>query len=64
MSLSVKIKGGDNLSLKLSSLKKKLLTRELLGKIGGAAVSMIFERTVEKGLDKNGSPVAGYSQKY
>ena len=64
MSLTVKIKGGDNLSLKLSSLKKKLLTRELLGKIGGAAVSMIFERTVEQGRDKDDKSFKSYSEKY
>ena len=63
MSLSVKIQGGSNISLKLSKLQKKLLTREILGKMGGQAVSEIFERTVEQGKDKDGAPFIGYSDK-
>ena len=64
MSLSVKIQGGDNISLKLSKLQKKLLTREILGKMGGQAVTEIFERTVEEGKDKAGAAFAGYSGEY
>lgn len=63
MSLTVKIQGGENISKRLSSLQKKLLTREVLGKMGGQAVTEIFERTVEKGQDKDGVPFDGYSDK-
>ena len=64
MSLTVKVQGGSNISLKISKLKQKLLTREILGKMGGQAVTEIFERTVEKGQDKDGASFVGYSQKY
>ena len=64
MSLTVRIQGGENISKQLSSLKKKLLTREIMGKMGGQAVSEIFERTVEQGKDKDGAAFVDYSKKY
>lgn len=48
----------------LSSLQNKMLTRQLMKRLSLQAITLIFERTVEEGKDKNDRPFTEYSKSY
>lgn len=62
--MKITLKGDGELKIQLSNIKKKMLTRTIMGKTAGKAVTLIFKRTVEKGLDKHGKPFKKYSKNY
>ena len=62
--MKVTLKGDKALSLRLSNVKKSLLTRAMMGQMGGHAVGLIIERTEEEGKDKDGKSFVKYSKEY
>ena len=62
--MKISLKGDGELKVQLSNIKRKLLTRTIMGKMAGKGVSLIFKRTVEKGQDKHGKPFKKYSKSY
>ncbi|MCK5235988.1 MAG: hypothetical protein KAR06_03300 [Deltaproteobacteria bacterium] len=61
--MKLTIKGDKEFRLKLSRVEKKLLTREVIGKMAGKSLTLIEERTA-KGKDKNDQPFKKYSVGY
>ena len=60
MQVDAKIVGDTRLKAKLVNINRNLLTRKIMGRIAGNAVTNIKDRTLE-GKDKNRRPFAGYS---
>jgi hypothetical protein len=58
------LKGDGELQVKLSNAQSKMLTRTIMGKTAGRAVTLIFKRTVQKGQDRTGKPFKKYSRSY
>ncbi len=62
--MRITLKGDGELQVKLSNIQSKMLTRVVMGQTAGKAVTLIFKRTVEKGLDKTGTPFKKYARSY
>jgi hypothetical protein len=62
--MKIILKGSGEFEVKLSRVEERLLTKKTTGLMAAAAIGKIIDRTLDKNIDKKGTPFEKYSDAY